>query len=171
MKRTHGLIGTAMAAGLAIFAVQAANIPETATQAGNFQSLLKATETAGLSGYVGGQGPFTIFAPNDAAFAKVPKAKLDMLMKPENRTMLKVTLGNHLVTGMLPMAAIDGGLGKAEAVSVMAINNMPLVIKRDGDGLTVNGARVMGPPMQVDNGLVYVVDTMMLPAMPLQPTY
>lgn len=171
MKRSYGLIVAGLAGSLIFASSQAANIPETAKAAGDFGSLLKATETAGLSAYVGGPGPFTMFAPNDAAFAKVPKAKLDMLMLPANRTKLKVTLGNHLVTGLLPMAAIEKGLAQSDAVSVMAINNMPLVIKREGGALTVNGARVMGPPMRVDNGIVYVIDTVMLPAMPLQPTY
>lgn len=171
MRIGYGLIAATLASSLALATSYAANIPETAKQAGDFTSLLRATETAGLSSYVGGKGPFTMFAPNDAAFAKVPKAKLAMLMQPANRTKLKVTLGNHLVTGLLPMAAIDAGLGKAYAVSVTAINNMPLVIKREGGGLTVNGARVMGPPMRVDNGIVYVIDTVLMPAMPLQPTY
>ncbi|MBA3898266.1 MAG: fasciclin domain-containing protein, partial [Sphingomonadaceae bacterium] len=156
---------------LALASTQAANIPQAATAAGDFTSLLKATETAGLSGYVGGPGPFTMFAPNDAAFAKVPKAKLDMLMQPENSTKLKVTLGNHLVTGLLPMEAIDKGLAQADAVSVMAINNMPLIIKRENGVLTVNGAHVVKPPMKVDNGIVYVIDGVLMPAMPLQPTY
>ena len=171
MKLRSGLAGAALTASLMLASSHAANIPQTAMAAGDFKSLLKATETAGLSGYVGGPGPFTMFAPNDTAFAKVPKDKLDMLMRPENRTKLKVTLGNHLVTGLLPMEAIDKGLGQADAVSVMAINNMGLVIKRENGVLTVNGAHVVKGPMKVDNGIVYVVDTVMMPAMPLQPTY
>lgn len=171
MRLRYGLIGAALAGSMILAGSQAANIPETAKAAGDFTSLLRATETAGLSAYVGGPGPFTMFAPNDAAFAKVPQAKLDMLMQPANRTKLKVTLGNHLVTGMLPLPAIQAGLAKADAVSVMAINNMPLVIKREGGVLTVNGAHVVKGPMRVDNGLVYVIDTVLLPAMPLQPTY
>lgn len=171
MKLKIGLISATVAASLMLASSQAANIPEAAEQAGDFTSLLRATQTAGLSSYVGGQGPFTIFAPNDAAFAKAPQARLDMLMQPANRTKLKITLGNHLVAGMLPIRDIERGLAQADAVSVTAINNMPLVITRDGGVLTVNGARVMGPPMRVDNGLVYVVDTVLMPAMPLQPSY
>ena len=171
MRMRYGVIGAAFAVSLMLTGSQAANIPETAQQAGDFTKLLHATETAGLSSYVGSPGPFTIFAPNDAAFAKVPPAELEMLMRPANRTKLRVTLGNHLVTGLLTMQDIDRGLGQAHAVSVVAINNMPLVISRERGALTVNGARIMGPPMRVDNGLVYIVDGVLMPAMPLQPHY
>ena len=94
-----------------------------------------------------------------------------MLMKPENKTMLKVALANHVVTGLLTKAQIDQGLDKSDAVFVMAANNMPLIIKRQGGVLTVNGAKVIKGPMKVDNGIIYVVDMVLIPAMPLQPTY
>lgn len=171
MKLKFGLIGAAFAGALALASSHAANIPETAEQAGDFTSLLRATQTAGLSSYVGGPGPFTMFAPNDAAFAMVPQARLDALMQPANRTKLRVALGNHLVAGILSTRDIDAGLAQADAVSVTAINNMPLVIRRDGGTLTVNGARVIQGPMRVDNGVVYVVDAVLMPAMPLQPHY
>ncbi len=171
VRRSLLLGGIALATSTMSAGAHAATIPEAARAAGEFTTLLKATETAGLSGYVGSPGPFTMFAPNDAAFAKVPADKLAMLMRPENRIKLKVTLANHLVTGLLSAQAIDAGLGKADAVSVSAINTMPLILKRENGVLTVNGAHVIKGPMKVDNGLVYVIDTVLLPAMPLQPTY
>lgn len=171
MNLRAATIGVALVASLMLTASQAATIPEAAMQAGDFASLLGATKTAGLDGYMAGKGPFTIFAPNDAAFAKVPKAKLDMLMQPANRTMLKVTLGNHVVTGILSPQAIEQGLAESDAVSVNAINNMALTIKKEGGVLTVNGAHVIKPPMRVDNGMIYVIDTVLLPAKHLQPTY
>ena len=149
----------------------AANIVEAAKADGSFTKLLAANDLAGTTAVLEGRGPFTVFAPNDAAFAKVPQAKLAMLMKPEKRTMLKVALVNHVVTGTLSMAQIEQGLAKADAVSVMAANNMPLVFKHEGGALTVNGAHIIQGPMKVDNGLVYVVDTVLMPAMPLQPHY
>ena len=93
-----------------------------------------------------------------------------MLMKPENLTKLKVTLANHVVTGLLTENQIDSGLDKAGAVVVTAANNMPLIIRREGGVLTVNGAHVIKGPMKVDNGLIYVVDAVILPAMPLRHT-
>jgi uncharacterized surface protein with fasciclin (FAS1) repeats len=73
---------------------------------------------------VPGPGPFTLFTPNDPAFAEVPREKLDQLMKPANLAMLKTTLGSHLVTGILSMQAIENGLADNEAVVVSTLNNM-----------------------------------------------
>ena len=150
-------------------AAYAADIVETAKADGHFSMMLKAGEKAGVATWLQSPGPITVFAPNDDAFAKVPKAMLDDLMKPANATMLKVAMGNHAVAGLVTTDDIDKGLAKAPAVAVPAMSGMPLVIKRDGGALTVNGAHVIKGPMKVDNGLVYVVDTVLLPAMPIQP--
>ena len=149
----------------------AATIVGAAQQAGDITALLAASKAVGVDKALVGPGPFTLFAPNDAAFAKMPKAKLDDLMKPANSNMLKTALGAHLVTGVLSMEAIEKGLAGNEAVVVSAANNMPLVFKRDSDAITVNGARMVKPSMKVDNGLVYVIDTVLVPPMPLQPMY
>lgn len=147
----------------------AANIVQTAKSDGHFTMMLKAGDAAGASGWLQSPGPITVFAPNDEAFAKVPKPMLDSLMKPANRTKLKVTMGNHVVAGLVTSADIDKALGSAPAVAVSAMNGMPLVIKRDHGMLTVNGAHVIKGPMKVDNGLVYVIDQVLMPPMPLQP--
>ena len=169
MKRAIAIV---VAVGSLIGAsANAATIIGAAQKAGEFTKLLAAGKAAGVDKALNGKGPFTILAPNDAAFAKVPKAKLDMLMKPANREKLKTVLGAHLLTGILSMQAIDKGLAKEPAVVAMTVNSMPLVFKREGGMLTVNGAKVIKPPMRVDNGLVYVIDTVLVPPMPLQPTY
>ncbi len=147
----------------------AATIVGAARQAGDFTKLLAAGQAAGVDKALNGRGPFTIFAPNDAAFAKVPKAKLDALMLPGNRNKLKTTLGAHLLTGILSLQAIEKGLAGNDAVAATTVNNMPLVFKRVGGRLTVNGANIVKPPMRVDNGLIYVIDTVLVPPMPLQP--
>lgn len=161
------ILATAGVAGGAF----AANIVETAKADGHFTKLLGANDAAGTTGLLEGPGPFTVFAPNDDAFAAAPQDKLAALMRPENRTMLKVTLANHVVTGLLTPEAIDKGIAMAGAAAVAAANTMPLVFKRDGGRLTVNGAHVIKGPMKVDNGLVYVVDAVLMPAAPLQPQY
>ena len=151
--------------------VSAADIVQAAKTDGHFTKLLAANQAAGIAGLLAQPGPFTVFAPNDDAFAKVAPDKLAMLMKPENKTMLKVALANHVVTGVVSQAMIDKGLGQSDAIVVTAANNMPLILKRENGVLTVNGAHVIKGPMKVDNGLVYVVDTVLMPAMPVQPQY
>ena len=155
---------------LAAASAPAATIVGAAQQAGTFTKLLAASKQAGVDTALKGQGPFTIFAPDDSAFAKVPPAKLDKLMQPANLTMLKTTLGAHLLTGRLTMAAIEAGLANNDAVVATTVNNMPLIFEKEGGQITVNGAH-MKPPMQVSNGLVYVIDTVLVPPMPLQPKY
>lgn len=156
--------------GLALpAAVYAADIVQTAKADGHFTMLLKASTAAGAATWLESPGPITVFAPNDAAFAKVPKAMLDDLMKPANLTKLKITIGNHAVAGLVTEIDIDHGLAMAPAVAVPAMNGMPLVFKREGGVLTVNGAHVIKGPMKVDNGLVYVIDTVLVPPMPIQP--
>lgn len=164
---------TAVAAMAALLggAANAATIVGAAQQAGNFTKLLAASKQAGVDTALNGPGPFTIFAPDDAAFAKAPQAKLDELMKPGNNNMLKAALAAHLVTGLVTMQAIETGLAGSSAVVVNTVNNMPLVFKHEGGMITVNGAHILKPPMRVDNGLVYVIDTVLIPPTPLQPTY
>lgn len=155
--------------GTAPIAAAAADIVQTAKSDGHFTMLLKAGEAAGVAGWLKSPGPITVFAPNDDAFAKVPKPMLDELMKPENRTKLKLTMGNHAVAGLVSQADVDAGLVKAASVVVPAMNGMPLVLTREGGTLTVNGAHIIKGPMKVDNGLVYVIDKVLVPPMPVQP--
>lgn len=147
----------------------AKNIVETAKSDGHFTTLLKAGEAAGVASWLHSPGPITVFAPNDAAFGNLPKPMLDELMKPANHTKLKITMGGHAVAGLVTEADIDKGLTMAPTVAVTSMNGSPLVIKREGGALTVNGAHVVKGPMKVDNGLVYVIDTVPVPPMPIQP--
>ncbi len=163
-----GLLCLSIAVGVPM-AAYAANIVETAKADGHFTMLLKAGKAAGAANWLQSPGPITVFAPNDDAFAKVPKPMLDDLMKPANLTKLKLTVGGHAVAGLVTVADIDKGLTMAPAVAVPSMNGSPLVIKREGGALTVNGAHVIKGPMKVDNGLIYVIDTVLVPPMPIQP--
>ena len=156
---------------LTISSADAATIVGAAKQSGEFTKLLAASAIAGVDKALEGPGPFTLFAPDDAAFAKVPVEKLDALMKPANLEKLKTTLGSHLATGILSMSAIEKGLSNNAAVVVTSVNNMPLIFKQENGKMTVNGAHIQKAPMKVDNGIVYVIDMVMLPPMPLQPDY
>lgn len=168
---TRKLIALMMLVALASGTAHAATIIGAAEQAGDFTKLLAAGKQAGVDKALNGKGPFTLFAPNDAAFAKVPPAKLEELMKPANLEMLKTTLGSHLLAGVLSMQEIEAGLENNAAVVATTVNNMPLVFKRDGDAVTVNGAHMVKDPIRVDNGLVYVIDTVLVPPQLLQPKY
>jgi uncharacterized surface protein with fasciclin (FAS1) repeats len=168
-RSLHDLILALSALAIVPAAALASDIVATAKADGHFGQMLDAGQRAGVAGWLRSPGPITVFAPNDDAFAKVPQAMLDDLMKPANRVKLKMMMGNHAVAGLVTQADIDKGLAAAPAVSVTAVNNMPLVIKREGGGLTVNGAHVIKGPMKVDNGLVYVVDAVLIPPMPIQP--
>lgn len=150
-------------------AAVAANIVQAAQEDGHFTELAKASEQAGITAWLQTPGPITVFAPDDDAFSRVPAAMREALMQPENLTKLKTTLGNHAVAGLVTVEDIDQGLAAAPAVAVPAMNGMPIVIKREGGTLTVNGARVIRGPMEVDNGLVYVIDAVLVPPMPIQP--
>ena len=167
------MIALAFTLGLTVTALDSADattIIGAAKQSGDFKTLLTAGKAAGVDKALDSKGPYSLFAPDDQAFAKVPKAKLDDLMKPANLTMLKMALGAHLVTGILSLQAIEAGLASHDAVVVMTVNNMPLIFKREGGALTVNGAKFKAP-ISVENGLVYTIDTVLLPPLPLQPTY
>ena len=170
MKRPMPRYWLTIAATAAIPAAAfATNIVQAAKMDGHFTMLLAAGEKAGVAGWLQSPGPITVFAPNDDAFAKVPKAMLDELMKPANHTKLKVTMGGHAVAGLVTVEDIDKGLAMAPAVAVPSMNGSPLVIKREGGILTVNGAHVIKGPMKVDNGIVYVIDAVLVPPMPIQP--
>lgn len=168
LKSTKALFALFALAALPV-GVLAATIVETAKSDGHFKMLLMASERAGAANWLQSAGPITVFAPDDAAFGKLPQAMRDDLMKPANRTKLKMTVGNHAVAGLVTVADIDKGLSMAPAVAVPAMNGMPLVLKREGGTLTVNGAHVTKGPMRVDNGLVYVIDAVLVPPMPIQP--
>lgn len=162
------MLPAALLAALPAMAV-AKDIVGTAKADGHFTMLLKAGQQAGVAAWLQSPGPITVFAPNDDAFAKIPKPMADDLMKPANATKLKLTMGNHAVAGLVTLADIDKGLAMAPAVAVPAMNGNALVIERKAGALTVNGARIIKGPMKVDNGLVYVIDTVLLPPMPIQP--
>ena len=138
-RSTKALLAALALATLPV-GVFAANIVEAAKADGHFKMLLMASDTAGAAGWLQSPGPITVFAPDDTAFGKLPQAMRDDLMKPANRTKLKMTVGNHAVAGLVTMADIDKGLGMAPAVAVPAMNGMPprgLRIGRDRAAETV----------------------------------
>jgi uncharacterized surface protein with fasciclin (FAS1) repeats len=134
------------------------DIVDTAVAAGSFTTLAKALEAAGLVETLKGPGPFTVFAPTDDAFAKLPAGTLETLLKPENKEKLKRILTYHVVSGRI-MAADVVKLHSAKAVSGDTI-----AIATHGGGVTVDNAHVVKTDIAATNGVIHVIDAVILPA-------
>ena len=134
------------------------DIVETAIAANNFSTLATALGAAGLIETLKGDGPFTVFAPTDAAFAKVPEQTLADLLKPENKKKLSAILTYHVVPG------------KVRSNEVIAINSattlqgQKLNISKQ-DGVKINDAKVIVTDVHATNGVIHVIDSVLMPAM------
>ena len=137
---------------------ESANIVDTAVAAGSFKTLAKALAAADLVGTLTGPGPFTVFAPTDEAFAKLPAGTLENLLKPENKAQLRRILTYHVVAGKV-MAADVVKLKSATAVSGDAVS-----ITVMGSGVTVNGAKMVKTDIAASNGVIHVIDTVLIPS-------
>jgi len=150
----------------------AKDIVATAKDAGQFAILLKAAEAAGMTKTLRSPGPFTVFAPTDAAFQALPPGTLDRLMKPENKQELAKILGYHVLTGRLTSTDVSKVVGdgsqKAAAASVI---NAPLTLSKGETGLMVNDARIVKNDVNADNGVVQVIDKVLIPPTPIQPKF
>jgi len=133
------------------------NIVDTAVAAGNFTTLVAALKAAGLIGTLEGPGPFTVFAPTDAAFAKLPAGTLANLLKPENKAQLIQILTYHVVAGKIT----SGQLTKLKAAKT--VNGQMIPLKLSGRTVSVDGADVATADITASNGLIHVIDAVMLP--------
>ena len=161
MNKTVALGVLALSMGLATSTpalhAQSKDIVDTAVAAGSFKTLAKALEAADLVGTLKGAGPFTVFAPTDEAFAKLPSGTLESLLKPENKQKLRRILTYHVVPGRV-MASEVVTLNQAKAVSGDTI----AIVTNDGR-VTVAGARVTGTDVPASNGVIHVIDSVILP--------
>lgn len=133
------------------------DIVDTAIAAGSFTTLAKALTAAGLVETLKGAGPFTVFAPTDAAFAKLPAGTLDNLLKPENKEKLKAILTYHVVSGKV-LAADVVKLKKAKTVNGQELNIMVM-----GSTVMVNNATVTQTDIMCSNGVIHVIDAVVMP--------
>lgn len=133
------------------------DIVETAAEAGTFKTLLAAAEAAGLVGTLKGDGPLTIFAPTDEAFAKLPAGTVENLLKPENKDQLTAVLTYHVVPGKV-MAGDVVGLDQATSVQGDTID-----ISINGGSVMVDAANVIATDIQASNGVIHVIDSVILP--------
>jgi len=149
------LIATVCAMGLGLGALQAkaSTIVETAAQAGQFNTLMKAIEAAGLVDTLKGEGPFTVFAPSDEAFAKLPQERLDALLADKDA--LTKVLTYHVVPGKVMSTEVQAGEVQTKA-------GQALVVKTE-DGVQVNESRVVTADISASNGVIHVIDSVLLP--------
>jgi uncharacterized surface protein with fasciclin (FAS1) repeats len=164
MNWKHLSVGVVMVATALMFKAGASlgddkaadkDIVETAVEAGQFKTLVTAVKAAELVETLKGRGPFTVFAPTDEAFAKVPKDKLESLLK--NKKALTAVLTYHVVPGKV-MAADVVRLDSAKTVQGKSIN----IATKDGK-VTINGANVLKTDIVCGNGVIHVIDTVILP--------
>lgn len=152
-------IGVAIPASADHHGSKKANIVETAQEAGSFGTLLAAAQAAGLAGTLAEGGPFTVFAPTDDAFAALGEDTINDLLKPENKETLKSILLYHVVEGKVPASAV---LGKSQ--SVATLNGQEIAVDGTGGGVEINGsATVTAPDVMASNGVIHVIDTVLLP--------
>jgi uncharacterized surface protein with fasciclin (FAS1) repeats len=143
-------------AALAFQVGHAADIVDTAKSAGSFNTLVTAVQAAGLVETLKGPGPFTVFAPTDEAFAKIPKAKLDALLK--DKAALTKVLTYHVVPGKVMAADVKPGMVKTVEGSSLKVS------AKDGK-VMVGNAHVIKTDVAADNGVIHVIDTVLMPKM------
>ncbi len=136
------------------------DIVETALDAGQFKTLAAALEAAGLIDALKGSGPFTVFAPTDEAFAKLPSGTIESLLKPENKEKLKAILLYHVVAGKVPAREVV----KLNGRSVKTLQGTSVKV-RTKHGVTVNNAKVTQTDITASNGVIHVIDTVLMPKM------
>ncbi len=119
-------------------------------------TLVAAVKAAGLVEILSGQGPFTVFAPTDAAFAKLPAGTLESLLKPENKDKLTAILTYHVVPGKVMAADVKSG-------KVKTVNGKEVTVSVTGGKVSIDGANVVATDLAAGNGVVHVIDTVILP--------
>ena len=134
-----------------------ADIVDTAVAAGQFKTLAAALDAAGLVDTLKGTGPFTVFAPTDAAFAALPAGTVDNLLKPENKAQLVALLTYHVVQGRVPAAQV------ANMDSATTVNGADVAIRTNGERVMVGNANVVSADVMASNGVIHVVDKVLMP--------
>ncbi|MCS7264644.1 MAG: fasciclin domain-containing protein [Armatimonadetes bacterium] len=137
-----------------------ADIVEIAVQAGNFKTLVAAVQAAGLVDALKQPGPFTVFAPTDDAFAKLPPGTVDDLLKPENKDKLVKVLTYHVVEGKHMCADVKQ---LPDGAKVPTLSGESITVTFKGDDVFVDGAKVVSVDIEADNGVIHVIDAVILP--------
>lgn len=156
-------IGAALATALATAGTaNAANIVETAQQAGTFNTLIAAAQAAGLVEALSAPGPITVFAPTDEAFAALPAGTVDNLLKPENKAQLAAILSYHVVGQQITSDQIPAATTEVETLK--GEGDRTITVVKSDSGVTVDGANVVTADIKADNGVIHVIDKVILPS-------
>ena len=131
-----------------------ADIVDTAVAAGSFKTLVTAVKAAGLADTLKSKGPFTVFAPTDAAFAKLPAGTLEALLKDKDK--LAKILKYHVVAGAVPAKDVKSGM-------VPSVEGQSITVKADSEGVMVDNAKVVQADVLASNGVIHVIDTVIIP--------
>ncbi|MFN7224806.1 MAG: fasciclin domain-containing protein [Paracoccaceae bacterium] len=159
IRRTFLAMTTALAFSAPAFADgHGKDIVDTAVGAGSFTTLVAAVTAAGLVDTLKGEGPFTVFAPTDAAFAALPAGTVEDLLKPENKDKLTAILTYHVVPGKVMSTDLSEGLKAA------TVQGSEITITLDG-GAKVNGAVISTADIEATNGVIHVIDSVIMPPM------
>jgi uncharacterized surface protein with fasciclin (FAS1) repeats len=153
-------LAAATALSLTTSVAFAADIVDAAVEAGSFQTLVAALEAAGLVDTLKGEGPFTVFAPTDEAFAALPEGTVESLLEPENRDQLVAILTYHVVPG-----AVRSGDLAGQELDVETVQGETVAIDATGGAVMVNDATVVQADIEADNGVIHVIDTVIMPQM------
>ena len=154
-----GLLSVGLAAGASggsDSSVPPKDIVDTAVSAGSFNTLVAAVKAADLVDTLRGEGPFTVFAPTDRAFGKLPAGTVESLLKPENKGKLQSILTYHVVPGKVMAAQV------VNLTSAKTVNGQAITIST-GDGVKVDGAKVLKTDIETSNGVIHVIDSVILP--------
>jgi len=156
------ILRTFMTLALVVFTVSVAqakskDIVDTAADAGQFKTLVAAVQAAGLVDTLKGDGPFTVFAPTDEAFAKLPRGTVEDLLKPENKDKLVAILTYHVVPGKIMSGDIAG-----KSTEVKTVQGDTLAVDAT-DGVKVDAANVVTADIGASNGVIHVIDTVVMP--------
>ena len=151
------LVGVALGASSTFAGAADKDIINTAMAAGQFKTLTTAINAAGLTATLEGSGPFTVFAPTDAAFAALPPGTVENLLKPENKAQLVAVLTYHVVPGAVTSAEV-GKLTEAKTV-----NGSTVELRTTGASVMVNNAHVVSNDIVASNGVIHVIDSVLLP--------
>ncbi len=150
------LITSTLVLPMAQAADKPGDIVAVASGAGSFKTLVTAVKAAGLVETLQGKGPFTVFAPTDEAFAKLPAGTVESLLKPENKEKLVAVLTYHVVPGKVMAADV-------KTMKAKTVNGKELSIKAESGAVTVDAAKVVKTDVAASNGVIHVIDTVVLP--------
>lgn len=158
IRRTFMALAASTALAFPAMAQDGKDIVDTAVEAGSFSTLVAAVEAAGLADTLKGEGPFTVFAPTDEAFAALPEGTVDDLLKPENKEKLTSILTYHVVPGKVMSSDLSDGQ------TAETVEGSEVTIKTEG-GVMVNDANVTSADIEASNGVIHVIDAVLMPSM------